>query len=759
MDKKKYEYASAPYNFIPFPEKVVYRHSIFECDRNNIIQGYDIDVLPSHDRFEANLKTGYIEYMIDVKTPLFISNGKREFFSVNGEYVIPGSTVRGKVRSNAEVLSWSNPEFIKDGKLWYRGAFSGDVLKKMYEEFLFPNENSKINDKVKAGYLINKYGEYKIIPAKEDAYQKSFKPVHEKNLVKQCKKMVINNEIHFMYSLEYEENKLNPQKDSWNRFDELKHNKKLLKDKLKIIIGNKKEEDLTKDEKRIKDVMEKQIKGIKEGIKDLLINNENNNYKPYYCNISYNIDENNEIKIKHLKKFTMDKFCGVLMNSSKMGKNNKQNHYVIYPPDLDKEAKLVDRKLKNSFETNVKYMQRKISNLFHLPKENECIPIFYILNNDNKVESFGFTPYLKIAYEKSVLEGIDIKKEYEYKLLDYVQSIFGFTNFQYENGENIKQFSYRGRVSFTNVKLIGDKENLFEKELNKSLMSPKISSFQLYLKQHNIEDFDLKKVNLTLEKYDYNLKKYKMNLKTYSGNFKLRGQKFYWLKNESDNFDDYEKEKIKNQNNHKNPPKKEQFASLKAVKREEKFKGRIYYENLTEDELGLLILSIKPFDEAMDNLGQGKPYGFGKVKFNITGIKEINIKDRFNKFNICKNNYSEFTDRGIKNCKNAFKNFMKKQEVEFNFFENIRLKCFYISKYQEQNINNKEFTYMELKDKGKRFTNRNVLKSMDDYIKENYETILNAQKYIADDKEENQEEYLEKILSSKFFVSKRKSKK
>ncbi|EPS52105.1 hypothetical protein CFSAN002368_11576 [Clostridium botulinum A1 str. CFSAN002368] len=89
-----------------------------------------------HNVFEKGLKTGYIDYLINVETPLFISDGEKEsdFFKVNGEYRIPGSTIRGKVRSNAEILSCSYPEFIENKKLWFRGAFSKDVLKDMYKK-------------------------------------------------------------------------------------------------------------------------------------------------------------------------------------------------------------------------------------------------------------------------------------------------------------------------------------------------------------------------------------------------------------------------------------------------------------------------------------------------------------------------------------------------------------------------------------------------------------------------------------------------
>ena len=43
---KNFNYASAPYNFIPFPDKVAYRHNINEL---------------THDKFYKNLKSGRSE--------------------------------------------------------------------------------------------------------------------------------------------------------------------------------------------------------------------------------------------------------------------------------------------------------------------------------------------------------------------------------------------------------------------------------------------------------------------------------------------------------------------------------------------------------------------------------------------------------------------------------------------------------------------------------------------------------------------------
>lgn len=737
MSKEKYEYASAPYNFIPLPEKVVYRHCV-PIEKINISdevkRKYGIDELPAHNNFDKKLKTGYIDYTITTKTPLFISNGKEEFFNINGEYVIPGATVRGKVRSNAEILSWSNPEFIKDSRLWYRGAFSADVLKILYKKFLFKKPDSTINDKVKAGYLVKRDGEFRIIPAEEDDKKSSFKEIHERYF-RRCKDIDYNiRKGIFMYNYTFIDTETGEKNFLWDRVLILKGKKKdLLKNSKKI-----------NDENEIKKLI-RQANFIQNDINNFLNNNRNRNFKPYYYKAYYSKVEDS-VKVSKVVENSEDLECGFIMNS--VNSNAKQHHYLIYKKSYENhEGKVINRELINQYKTSVKYRQEGEFENFSIDENKDKDqkyrekPIFYILNDDGEIISFGFTPYLKIPYEKSVWDGIYTKREYENKLLDYAQSIFGFTNFLYEEDKNSKQISYKGRVSFTNARLIENKDKIFENEIYKSLMGPKISSFQLYLEQDKIEDYNLKESGLSGKDYDKNLNKYKNSLKTYSGDFKLRGYKFYWLKDECNKNDDYEKAKC--ENNRKWTPSQRQFSRLKAISSGKKFKGRVYFENLTEDELGLLIMSIKPFDGAMDNLGQGKPYGFGKVDFGIDEVSEINTETMFKEFNSRKKDYSKLTNEKVENYKDSFRKFIEKQHIKFDFSENIRLKCFYVSKSKEQNLEDREFCYMDLKDKSRRFINRNILKSTEDYVSIYY-------------KNEIDDEKLGEILKSKFNVSRRK---
>lgn len=227
--QNKERYAKAPYNFIPFPEKIFYRHTILPKYEEK--EGKGITILPKHNVFKKDLKTGYIDYSINVETPLFISDGEKEsdFFKVNGEYTIPGSTVRGKVRSNAEVLSCSYPEFIENKKLWFRGSFSKDVLKDMYKEDVLPEKTGQISDNVKAGYLTRKGDKWFITPAKQ-VNNKFFKEIHESKLENQDINMDkdIRNNI-FMY--EFIDKRSN--KSLWKLIGNNKNEKKEINKRIK----------------------------------------------------------------------------------------------------------------------------------------------------------------------------------------------------------------------------------------------------------------------------------------------------------------------------------------------------------------------------------------------------------------------------------------------------------------------------------------------------------------------------------------------
>ena len=112
----------APYTFIPFAERPLRRY-------NSPAE------LPSHGTWNPELLTGEIRLTITAQTPIYIGNGKQsdederektneDFFrDAEGDYAIPGSSLRGLVRENMQILGFGllrPDEDFQDYYLLYR---------------------------------------------------------------------------------------------------------------------------------------------------------------------------------------------------------------------------------------------------------------------------------------------------------------------------------------------------------------------------------------------------------------------------------------------------------------------------------------------------------------------------------------------------------------------------------------------------------------------------------------------------------------
>ena len=101
----------APYNFVPFSNKVLCRYG-------------SVKELPSHDRLDKDLHSGEIHLTIEAKTPLFISDKNGYFFRTPaGTCAIPGSSLRGLVRENMQILGFGlvrPEEDLQDYQILFR---------------------------------------------------------------------------------------------------------------------------------------------------------------------------------------------------------------------------------------------------------------------------------------------------------------------------------------------------------------------------------------------------------------------------------------------------------------------------------------------------------------------------------------------------------------------------------------------------------------------------------------------------------------
>lgn len=548
-DKVVYK-SKAPYNFIGLENFVLDR-----CD--------DEEDLLMHDKYHEGLKTGSIQYEIEVITPLHISAGTKEsdkekedseeentrkevlFTNPLGQYVIPGNTIRGLTRYNASIFSFAS--VINDSKekrdienrhFYYRTFASKDSnIKKWYSDTLGINLRQRggfrytILERIQAGYIRKKGDDYVITPAVKignknagDEYRmQSYIPIHEWEL----RNLSVEG-IYYLYK------------------DDIK--KEDYKDNSKLRKSSNKE-----------------------------------SYRPYSIEVRYNVDEGKpKIDIN-------GKFKGMLANSNFI--NGKRHHYLIFDEDKNSAEIIVSKKLADLYTQDLEYTHKcnaaskeiyEGKEYYALPKEGEVKPVFYVKEGDKLI--FGFTPYLRIPSEGDIYGGIpDVHKNYIGT--DFADAMFGWKDF-------------RTKLSFIDAVCESSTPDI-TKEYEMMLAEPKPSWYKGYIKQRKD----------TLESYN-------------TEGYEIRGRKFYWMKESIDTKGIEEQDK-----------KEKLVTTMKCYAENTKFVGKIKFENLAEEELGLLIYSLKQGDtEGYFNLGKGKPYGFGKCRIRILGLFIENINEKYTSF-------------------------------------------------------------------------------------------------------------------------------
>jgi CRISPR-associated protein (TIGR03986 family) len=143
--------AIAPYNFVPLPNKV---YSVAEGLE---INGERIKPWEKHNQFVPGTHSGWIELKIKTLTPLFIRGpvkkgtdgewDKREarlrpepFTTPDGKPMIPGSSLRGMVRTLVEILSFSKIAPVTREKPFFR-TFSKDGIGDAYISRMTRSDN------------------------------------------------------------------------------------------------------------------------------------------------------------------------------------------------------------------------------------------------------------------------------------------------------------------------------------------------------------------------------------------------------------------------------------------------------------------------------------------------------------------------------------------------------------------------------------------------------------------------------------------
>ena len=522
--------AYAPYNFIPLPEAIVPAESL----------------LPSHDTYYSDRFTGYIECTLETKSPVYTrtaldldffqrwaDNIQRmmqnpearetyaQFFHLDDiqRPVIPGSSLRGMVRSLVEIVGYGKVKWVPQTPLIFRAVGDPTSLGTYYRErFMHEDKSRYFTPKVRAGYMRHIRGEWFIQPAKI-IQNTTFARIRRKDIPKNLPRWHSSKNAHRI----------------WVRLGDYAYQK------------------------------------VRGGFIHVR-----------YCPV-----------LEAVNQPTQGYQEAVLAVSGKM--NKKQREAVIFPPDETAELlPLTDEQI-FLYREQITQEQQRLLGKNGVLKDYQ--PVFYLIEN-GKVIFFGHTWLFRLPYERSPLDIVPESLRDEI-LIDLAESIFGsIPNQKRKSG-------WSGRVFFTDAVCEPNQSSVWDSGvvIPKILSSPKPTTFQHYLTQQEPDPVDSGK-----RTRDGRIK-WELRLDHYASPpphpTTLRGHKLYWHKGARPDF--AEPEPV-------NWQQDTQHTQIKPVRPGVRFRFRVYFENLSEVELGALLWVLDLPEKHYHKIGMGKPLGLGAVE-------------------------------------------------------------------------------------------------------------------------------------------------
>lgn len=551
--------ASAPYNFVPLPEMVVTAVD-------------NADELPDHDRYYPARYTGYFEVTLTTRSPLYVrcpftlqeflrqERGEDEnapfreqvkntphFFYTHdrNQPVIPGSSLRGMLRSVLEIVSYGKMQWVTEKNLFFRTVDDTAVGR---------HYRGRMTGKVEAGFLKRKADGYAIKVCQMARVQRnqlganlyegrapnriprwSGEPPHQWAPVW----VRLSNNGMFVEELSYE------QKIGW-------------KEGILVITG---------------DIPRKRREFV------FLLPANDAEEIPVPEEMIERFHDDDQITQWQERAFPKDK------------------------PDA------------NCRERNG--MLRK--NL-----HGQGDPVFFLREN-GQLTFFGRAQMFRLPYTNRPIDLVpeDLRRPED---IDYAEALFGFVRKEDDfpshelPPQGDKRRAYAGRVFVTDAVLEEGQTDYWLSDdpiTPKILATPKPTAFQHYLTQQEPNDRN------RLDHYD----------SPPPHETVIRGHKRYWHQGLSPDRGltlDQIRELIEDERARLGQLEETstQHTRFNPVRPGVKFKFRVYFENLSDRELGALCWTLHPLGdpakEYCHHLGMGKPLGMGAVKLEAT----LHLTDR-----------------------------------------------------------------------------------------------------------------------------------
>lgn len=530
----------APFNFVPLPEQLYVPEWAEQISQD----------IPFSDGV-----SGTIDLRIDTLSPLFIRNGHTKEDKENntknyttscktddGRYYIPGTSIKGEVRSILEIMSFSRMTVDTNSRFAQREWDNPELYTLKQEQNQMHCGYLRWAPKEKCYVIADCNKPYRIGMDQLDLYlnaEYKMESPFKKHFAKGC-------EFDIEKELKLGENEVYDPKTAIFKYH---------------LIGNAKLDGLRfsrKSNKNRKVVFDKQGQILG----DIVLTGQ-----PGYA--QWNRPKELAPKAGKFFEFVFPQPTGIEYPLSETEFNN---YMFIYSDS--KEWPRIDLLLKS----------------------DQGVPVFFRLES-GKLKDFGLAFLYKLPYEESPYsilrkkyEAILKDNEKDVNALDLAQCIFGYVDNRppEEKSKGIIT-PLKGRVRFSHAFAL-KAEPYGDDGIRYIFNSPKASYYPIYICQNGS--------NGRLGKYQ--------NYKTYNNGL-LSGWKRYVVRSGSTILPskDSVNDKI--------------LTTIYPLKAAAVFKGKISFHNLRPVELGALLsaLTFHATEKCHHQLGQGKPYGFGKADYTI----------------------------------------------------------------------------------------------------------------------------------------------
>jgi CRISPR-associated protein (TIGR03986 family) len=563
--------SKAPYNFIPLPEKVM---------------TVSRDGLPRHDRYIIGRYTGWIDLTITAETPLYVRCGpkvedirrhenpgddhtgltrthrhRQDFFHHGNpeQPVLPGSSIRGMIRSLVEILSFGKLQWFTDKQLIYRAVGDTSSLGQHYrDQMLGPNLKTLPQmlfayplPRLRGGYLEKDGPDWKIQPAREFPVANPESFVH------------VEDNVHPWTgprpSGRYTPNDIIPVfvRPPTTRTQPPRTNPNLA------------------------------------------------------LNLAYISTAADIVQATPGTPQPAGFESGFLVRSGHMT-TGKHMHCVIYEKDTTATPVSIPRTMWELYEEDRNLTRGIPARELKQPGD----PLFYLVDpgvksteNPDGLVFFGPTMMFRLPYTRHISDFIPqgLRNPQD---IDLSEAIFGTVD---------RVPGIKGRVYFEDARWDGNGGDPFLQSRDAGLRSPKIlsgpkpTSFQHYLVQPSVNPPNGASANgaddrLTLHNWDqptpgtYEFRNANNRLLATGTGSIIRGHKRYWHKQAANPF-----EPVLRGNS-------TQHTIIRPVKENTTFTGRVRFENLLDVELGALLTALQLPQGKRHQIGMGKPLGMGSVK-------------------------------------------------------------------------------------------------------------------------------------------------